>query len=75
MNTSTYLIQPNQWVKEDLLIQITGMTTDEIRNYRNFRWIEGVHFKRASSRDNKTGRQLKYNRIEIDKFSEREKVA
>ncbi len=77
MNSSTFLIQPNEWVKEDLLIQLTGMSSGEIKNYRQFRWIEGVHFKRASSIQATAGKRkhFKYNRIEIDRFSASEKVA
>ncbi len=75
MNTPNFLIQPNDWVKEELLTHLTGMTSGEIKNYRQFRWIEGIHFKRASSMKGDKGKHFKYNRIAIDKFSTSEKVA
>lgn len=70
-----YLIQPNEWIKEELLIQLTGMSSGEIKNYRCYRWVQGVHFKRSSSMNGKAGRNYKYNRLEIDKFSTKEDVA
>ncbi len=47
MRTFTVIqLEPSRWVKEDLLIDLTGMSTNEIKDYRQFRWIEGVHFKK-----------------------------
>lgn len=68
-------IAPNEWVEDTLLSKITGMTEGQIKNYRQYRWIEGIHYKRASSCNSSRGSTYKYNRIAIDQFSSQEKVA
>lgn len=75
MDQNITFITPNQWVEDTLLSQITGMTAGQIKNYRQYRWIEGVHFKRASSCSQDKGSTYKYNRVAIDAFSQNEKVA
>ena len=76
MRTFTVIqLEPSRWVKEDLLTDLTGMSTNEIKDYRQIRWIEGVHFKKSSGKSSNGGKGFKYDRIAIDEFSARERVA
>ncbi|ELB1089340.1 excisionase family protein [Vibrio alginolyticus] len=76
MRTFTVIqLEPSRWVKEDLLIDLTGMSTNEIKDYRQFRWIEGVHFKKSSGKSSDGGKGYKYDRVAIDEFSASERVA
>lgn len=69
-----YKVEPNKWVSSVLMEAITGLTDRQLKDYRNFAWQEGVHFKKSSP-TGATGRNCKimYNRIEIDRYFDNNK--
>ncbi|MGD6739690.1 excisionase family protein [Photobacterium leiognathi subsp. mandapamensis] len=75
MSTMTvYQVEPNKWVNETLISAITGLTDRQLKDYRNFAWQEGVHFKKLSPTGAK-GRNCRamYNRVEIDCYFDNNK--
>ncbi|WP_342656812.1 hypothetical protein GKC68_10485 [Pantoea sp. RSPAM1] len=59
-----------EWVVEQGLTALTGLRKRQIENYRQECWIEGVHFKRVSSKGNLGSRRgtTWYNYPKINKF-------
>lgn len=59
-----------EWVVEKGLIALTGLGTRQVENYRQDCWIEGVHYKRVSSKGNTESKRgtIWYNYPEINKF-------
>lgn len=59
-----------EWVVESRLIEKTGLTEGQIKNYRLKLWIEGIHFKRLTAlgqTDNSKG-LLWYNYPKINQL-------
>lgn len=59
-----------EWVVEDGLTGLTGLSTSQVANYRRNGWIEGIHFKRVSSKGNTESKRgtTWYNYPNINKF-------
>ncbi|EMN5860843.1 excisionase family protein [Pluralibacter gergoviae] len=46
-----------EWVVEQGLTTLTGLGPRQIENYRLECWVEGVHFKRISSKGNSASKR------------------
>lgn len=59
-----------EWVVEQGLTALTGLRKKQIENYRQECWVEGVHFKRVSSKGNTASKRgtTWYNYPKINKF-------
>lgn len=59
-----------EWVVEQGLTALTGLGKKQIENYRQDCWVEGVHFKRVSSKGNVASKRgtTWYNYPKINKF-------
>ncbi|PCE67579.1 MULTISPECIES: excisionase family protein [Salinivibrio] len=67
MTTLVELVQPNDWVEEKMLSQLTGLGRKTIEEFRLNVWIEGVEFIKVSPSGRLNARKVLYNRKAIDK--------
>lgn len=76
MNKSILILHPNKWVTEDILMQLTGLSSSAIKTARKKSWFEGREYRHYSADCNpKDNSPIMYNRLAVDEWVERQNMA
>lgn len=65
--TTVIMLTPNDWVSEEVLIAVSGLSESMIRHARRTSWLEGREYRYVSADMNpKDNCRIMYHRASID---------